>query len=424
MQIESLFVSNFKSIENIEITFEPLTIFIGANSSGKSNLVSVLRFIAHISCRGLDKAVALQGGIKYLTNANLPNGTPIHIKFKLDVKDDAWRRVTQVKNVELTLNKIDYDFEITPNLKGHGYKISYDHLSISYLINDESTSVQSESDIQAQYVISYTRNKTNTQVVPQHEIVGNDCKITKENVFNLDTIKKYFEFRINENRNELMLFYIAIFLPPTFSESDFIRIYDFDPRQLKHAAPMMSEKSLAEDGSNIANVLQRLNNTKENRDKLNLILKNILPFIQDIKTESNVDQSIIYKIKDTYSHKEFYANFQSDGTVSIIAMVIALYFESLSEIIVIEEPERNIHPQLISKLMALMEDVSRNKQIILTTHNSEVLRHTSLKNVRFIKRNEKGVTTVSKPEDSPTVKCFLSNDLGVDELFIQNVLGE
>lgn len=60
-----------------------------------------------------------------------------------------------------------------------------------------------------------------------------------------------------------------------------------------------------------------------------------------------------------------YANFISDGTVSIIAIILALYFELDSEIIILEEPERNIHPKLLKNLLSSAEDVSSEKQVII-----------------------------------------------------------
>lgn len=79
MFISNLKIRNFKSIASADIDFEPLTMLVGANASGKSNLINVFRFISNIATDGIDNAVALQGGIPYLANASLPKGTPIEV---------------------------------------------------------------------------------------------------------------------------------------------------------------------------------------------------------------------------------------------------------------------------------------------------------------------------------------------------------
>lgn len=92
MFISNLKIKNFKSISSADINFEPLTMLVGANASGKSNLINVFRFISNIATDGIDNAIALQGGMPYLANASLPKGTPIEIAFTLDLSNEGWIR--------------------------------------------------------------------------------------------------------------------------------------------------------------------------------------------------------------------------------------------------------------------------------------------------------------------------------------------
>ena len=154
------------------------------------------------------------------------------------------------------------------------------------------------------------------------------------------------------------------------------------------------------------------------------MLNEFLPFVEGISVENNIDKSFSYKMQERYSNRTFHANFLSDGTVSLLAIIIALYFEDLSNIIILEEPERNIHPKLLANLLASAEDVSSEKQVIITTHNPEFLKHIKIENVRLIQRDSQGYTLISTPGNSETVKCFLQNDLGLDDLFLQDMLGE
>ena len=43
--IKRMIVKNFKSLRRIDITLGPLNLFIGANASGKANLLEVLRVV-------------------------------------------------------------------------------------------------------------------------------------------------------------------------------------------------------------------------------------------------------------------------------------------------------------------------------------------------------------------------------------------
>ena len=153
-------------------------------------------------------------------------------------------------------------------------------------------------------------------------------------------------------------------------------------------------------------------------------MNEFLPFIETVSVENNPDKSFSYKIRECYNSKDFYANFLSDGTVSILALIIALYFEALSNVIILEEPERNIHPKLLANLISSAEDIAKEKQVIITTHNPEFLKHANIDDVRLVSRDCSGKTKVSKPGDSTIVKEFIRNDLGLEELFLQGLLEE
>jgi predicted ATPase len=148
----------------------------------------------------------------------------------------------------------------------------------------------------------------------------------------------------------------------------------------------------------------------------------MLPFAQQIGTKPHLGTSILLKLRETYYDDALLANLLSDGTIDVIALITALFFES-KDVVIIEEPERNIHPHLISGLMELMKDAARNKQIIVTTHSPEVVKHAGVENLLLLSRDKEGFSTVSKPADNQAVKTFLENNLGLDDVFVQELWG-
>ena len=130
----------------------------------------------------------------------------------------------------------------------------------------------------------------------------------------------------------------------------------------------------------------------------------------------------MFKLRECYFRNEYLpASLISDGTINITALIIALYFER-KPLVIIEEPERNIHPYLIAKLMEMIKDASRNKQIILTTHNPEIVKYTEIENLLLVSRDEYGFSRISRPIDREDVKTFLTNEVGIEELYVQNLL--
>ncbi|MYH63339.1 MAG: ATP-binding protein [Caldilineaceae bacterium SB0675_bin_29] len=107
----------------------------------------------------------------------------------------------------------------------------------------------------------------------------------------------------------------------------------------------------------------------------------------------------------------------------MIALVVALFFQKQKRFAIFEEPERHLHPKLISGLMELVKEASEKRQILLTTHNPEVVRYTDIENVLLVSRDKSGFSRIVKPANSQLVRTFLENELGVEELFVDNLLG-
>lgn len=430
MFIKRLYVKNFKSIKEANIQFTPFSIIVGANASGKSNLINVFRFIEDITTEGIDNAIALQGGIPYLANATLSKGSPIEIQFDIDISGEKWIKNSNAKNIGLKFQEINYKFVIQPNLKGAGYHIASDYVQLTFechKLNLVSSRIKDSTPMGIKIIFVFEKKTVKSSIQSQSIISSDnnndiDAEVLKK--LQNDDMAYLFSKMVNEDKKELMLYRLAILFPPFFSENTFIRIFDFDPKELKKASSMASVSMLSENGANMASVLQNILRTKENRKKLTSILNDFLPFIENISIESNLDKSFSYKLKENYSNRSFYANFLSDGTVSVIAIIIALYFEERSNIIILEEPERNIHPKLLFNLLSSAEDVAKEKQVIITTHNPEFLRHAKIENVRLVIRDSEGYTLIKSPETSSIVQCFLKNDLGLDDLFLQDLLGE
>ncbi|WP_443146893.1 AAA family ATPase [Petrotoga sp. 8T1HF07.NaAc.6.1] len=89
---------------------------------------------------------------------------------------------------------------------------------------------------------------------------------------------------------------------------------------------------------------------------------------------------------------------------------------------IIEEPERNIHPSLISGVVLMLKEASQKKQIIVTTHNPEMVRHTDLESILLISRDKEGFSNISRPVEKKEVKTFLKNEIGIEELYVQDLL--
>lgn len=416
MKLKSLNLVNYKSIESCNLEFNNKTIILGANASGKSNLISSLKFINYILMYGIDDAVSLMGGIDNLININ-SNNEFLEIGFSISLDNDEWYRKFD-KTYNSTPTQMDYTFKLM-KMKKNQFKVLYDNMKIVFALYENSRRKEKETNYRAgEFSIEFIRDGRKFT----SSIVDNKTQFTEANLMK-EEIYKLFSYIMKDSKKELMLNNVRFVLPPIyFKNNELFKIYDFDPKLLKTPSQITSKRNLEEDGSNIGVVLETLLKDRKDKSKLFNLLKSCLPNIQSVEIKKNIDKSVAYQIKETYFSKPLYSQFLSDGTVSMLALIISLYFNEKDNIIILEEPERNLHPKVIRKLVEMLNEVSNDKQVIITTHNAEIVRNSNLEDIICIKREKNGTTSIYKPNDNIRIKTFLQNELGLDDLFLDGIL--
>ena len=410
MRIESIAISNFKSFKSVNLhKLGRLNVLIGSNASGKTNFIQAFRFLRDIARHGLLNAVSLQGGAEYLRNTNLPLGEPCAIRIGYD-PDLSLTRVVANRTFSIRSLYADYAFSFQfPN--GDDLHITEDRLTARLDIF-EKTADEPRHISSGEAILSNDRGRIRFELKlpPDSPVQANDI------------MPPFLQADRLEEKTLLMEAPVFALVHRFHNPFDRIAIYDFDPRRPRHSAPITGKADLEEDGSNLAIAIKRILENKESKRKFGNLLKDILPFIDDIGTEK-IDKSIFFKIRDRYSGDAYLpSSFISDGTLNIIALIVALYFEKKG-IMMIEEPERSIHPHLVGKVVSMMKEVAEHRQIFLTTHHPDIVRLADLENIWFSSRDPNGFSTICRPLDQEATRILLKNELGIEDLFTQNLLG-
>jgi predicted ATPase len=188
---------------------------------------------------------------------------------------------------------------------------------------------------------------------------------------------------------------------------------------------MLSKAKLEENGSNLAVVLKKLLANPEKSKSLIRMTKYLLPFVKNVTVEKSLNKSLQFSINESHNEAVNLPNFLlSDGTVTVMATLVALAYEE-NKVAIFEEPERGIHPQLISKMMGLFYSITAEtgkKQVIITTHNPEWLNHAKVEDILIFERNQQGMCEISRIKDREGVKSYLEDDLRIDTLFVNDLL--
>lgn len=408
--IRRIKVRNFKSFKNLDITLNDLNVIIGANASGKSNFMQVFNFLKDITTHGLNDAISIQGGLKYLLNFTQSDKT-MQFEITLETNDPVLIHLPISSISRPHLLKMVYSFEI--KLTKSKYRITHDKISIDFLATNHDD--KEAPEITQNFVL---------EKGPKGRKMAVTSKQTQQPKFKIDRIFKRF---IDEKKRLLILedsTIIHSMLYPVGDFFDMINVYDFDPKIAKNASPIKGITKLKSDGSNLAAVLKNVLSDKTKKQSFSNLMIDFLPFIDSVHTENVLDRSIISTFKERYfKQRPLPSTLISDGTVDITAIILALYFQQ-NTLAAFEEPERNIHPSLMLKLVDTLKDASCLSQIVVTTHNPEFIRHVPINNIFTVRRDSNGDSKIIKPAELDEVKSFLKDDIGAEYLFVQNLLGD
>jgi len=131
VRIKRIEVKNFKSFKDLKVDLGKFNLIIGANASGKSNFVSIFKFLKDIATLGLDNAVSLQGGIEYLRNMSIGASEPLSVKIVCESEQPPtvprfFR--TDADLININVYETIYEFALGFNGKGSEFMIIKDEL--------------------------------------------------------------------------------------------------------------------------------------------------------------------------------------------------------------------------------------------------------------------------------------------------------
>jgi predicted ATPase len=428
MPLEKLEAHNFKSFRDLSVELGQLTVLIGANASGKSNFVQLLQFLHNIADYGLDNAVSIQGGNEYLTNLQLLDRELLKCSFQLGSGPGIAGFAAYVS--EAPANRSDYldlsplrfscDFGLTRSNRKAQWRVAYDRVTVTRDV------LQRNPDGRSSH-LGIAEVRIDAEQL-EHQIISVPAGVSVEQIFSAFWLADFgFLRHIGKPSGALLLeHFISRSSWPGLSSATFLSqlaVYDFQAKLPKETAQVSGKIDLAEDGSNLVIVLKRILEDEEQRRTFSNLLAYVLPFAAEVDVQRLADRFLHFRLRETYQGDTFLpASLLSDGTINVIALIVALFFND-KPLIVIEEPERNIHPYLIARVAELLKDASRNKQIIVTTHSPELVKNVALDDLLFVSRNREGFSTIKRPAEMSDVQVFLENEVGIADLFTHDLLG-
>lgn len=358
--LTSVTLKSFKSFEETRLTLGPLTVIIGANASGKSNIRDAFRFLHGVG-RGYSLADIIGG--KYGAGGQVEwmpirgFGTEIMrfgaSQFEIAVEMKFPKSHSSV-SYSLTVAKSDNDqggFRIIQERLGYPWSSIFtthpgaDDPVHSQTLDDDELFIRMDK--------TGSQRKFGYRVSVRPDKPAISQLASKKNVYRTH---KELAARVLE---ELAEFRFLDLVPDLMRQPSF-------PGQLV----------LGDSGQNLPTVLQDICTSPSRKSVLIDWIRELTPMdVIDFAFPVNPQTGLVQLSLKTSDGHETSSYSASDGTLRFLAMLAALLTEQNAGLYFFEEIDNGIHPARLRLLVDFLEtQTGRGRaQVVTTTHSPELL---------------------------------------------------
>ena len=358
-------IKNFRSFRDVSVDLQKVNLLIGPNNSGKTNFLKAFEFLSNFynskqlsqkdfsrSFFGFWEPVTLKNNRKPITFAfSFKLGEKrigvyiLEIFGATETSNPIYRELYGISKIEFKEIKIDgikkyvKDFyQLSINVKNHA--------PIDRLFQDFDFS--SDLDDEREFVL--VLNEENELVSLRRSFSGLDF------IKSFDDLHRYFL----EN----------IFLK--------ILIYQPDTNKLKLPGKLDEDIYLEKNAANMVSFLDNMQDQNPEileriKSDLNECLDGFTDFrFKKVKNNGAFDKKIGLIDK---RGKIFWAEELSEGTLYFLALLSIIHQPNPPKLLLLEEPEKGIHPRRIHEVMDFIFRLAEEKeiQIIVTSHNTQLV---------------------------------------------------
>ncbi|UAL08567.1 AAA family ATPase [Caulobacter segnis] len=376
--ITALTVENWKSLESATLNIDPLSVLIGTNSSGKSNVLDALLFLNRISSgamltsalQGDGAFSALRGGVEWAARkpgdsfalgVTLRSGDSVEYQYRVECKTEGNRCELKAEQ----LDRVKYRTKKDGERKVAG-KIS--------LFKTDPSQDGSPTIVARLY---NEKGGTPKQLGRANAVLFQLFGLTLRS-----EIQEGIEAVVAGLRNIFILDPIPSHMRSFSPLSDRL---DFDAANIAGVLAALSDELKGEIEKTLTKYASRL----PERDIARVWAETVGKFNSDamLYCEEHLGSLGGIHVVD--------ARGMSDGTLRFLAILTALLTRPKGSLLVVEEVDNGLHPSRSNLLLDMLKEVGTNRSVdvMVTTHNPALLDAMGTRMVPFITVVHRDVST-------------------------------
>jgi predicted ATPase len=394
-RLERLNVSGFRRLRAVSMEMRPLCVLIGANGCGKTSMLDVLSLLGHAAQGRLAIAMNELGGLQSVLSAHqsdaasensLAQGLPLPQLASLSIE------ITR-KGEAPHPHALDYSLNMQP--LGPGYMIEREALDG---IDEHGVTVEhfhtTYGTVWTPGEVGQPRKRTEKQ--EPFETVLSSASPTDDEAWSL--------------RIQLA------------SAARFDRLYVGPRSAVRMPQPLQLATLPGKNGEDLVSCLYNMRESYRDRfDAVEDALRAAFPGFERLDFPPVAAGTLALTWRDRAFRNPLYMHQLSEGTLRFLWLATLLQSPGLPAIILIDEPEVSLHPELLSLLADLMREASTRTQLIVATHADRLVRFLKPEEVVVMDIEEDGSAS-AKWGDSLDLEEWLK-DYTLDQLWQMGRLG-
>lgn len=406
--ITKVWAHDFRSIEAAELELEPLTVLVGPNASGKSNLMDILRFIQDASIKGLELAIGNRGGIEAVARRP-PAGAAPKVAIGISMQDSNWSvdySFTFANRTNREYAVLEERMELNTSERGSTAKldivVSNGQLSSSNFGYSAPPSSGSTIHGETQLLdAEFSRWSIGDDFGDQDLVLISNQPVVRGGFLpNARQPSRPSESRPPTRLDPRAYSPLIRALNSFVSHLHSMSFYRIFPNSLREPQKMAESNPLLDDGSNLASAIQAMERREDSfMQELRSSLSFVVPEIRDVRVSPAGSYLVVEVAHDDNlegnTTRWFDLSSESDGTLRLIGLLVAFLQQPSPTLFAVEEPEMNVHPGAMAMLVDTMTEATGKGQVLVTTHSPDLINMVPIDCIRAVS-SDGGSTKVGR----------------------------
>ncbi len=342
--VREIEAAGYRSLRSLRFPVGPLSIFVGGNGTGKTNLYRALVLLQAASAGTLTRELATEGGMESVLWAGTRRRTePARVSLRAELSDDETAcRYTYAVEVGLVPQSgadiYGAAFRLEPQVKAERLAVQLGARPTIVLDRDGPS--------------GFVRDEEGRK-----RPLGTDLLATETALAALQDGMRFPELQIVRQAMGAWRFYHDV------------RTDAGSP--LRKPCLAATAPTLASDGGDLAAVFATLTHIRGDAAELDVAVDEAFPGARLVVPEPGREARFGLVFPD-YPKRVFEASELSDGTLRYLALAGALLAYRLPPFVALNEPEASLHPDLMEPLARMIARAARRTQIWLVTHSERL----------------------------------------------------